>query len=153
MDWIVTNFTKKHRIAYTILKSGDDDEKRVNLFNEYRSWLRNYRRRNFDPFRRRTRIYFELDGRWHETTVGQLNFVYFVDTYNVLEYTRRHIHAVKQDMKQSLQQGAPKRKKAGDANTGAKKTRRRELSKNPDVQCFVYSMPVKNTVIHLAPPT
>lgn len=154
MDWVVTNFAKKNRS--TFVHNGN----RVNLYNEYRSRLRNYTRRNFDPFRRRTRVYFEVNGLWHETTVGQLNFVYFVEEYGVLEYTKQHIDAIKMDMKESLRKNARPRGTKKRLEGGAqgelreslpvKKARRRELSKNPDVQCFVYTMPVANTVANLA---
>lgn len=58
----------------------------VRPHDEYRSWQRVWRRRLFDVFRRHARVYFQLDGAWHASTVGQLNFFFFAHTHGLIAY-------------------------------------------------------------------
>ena len=134
LDWLVTNYAKKHNVVY---EHEQQPGKRllINVYFEYKAWLRNYRRKNFDPFRRRERITFATDGREEETTVGQLNFVYWAHTYGVLAYTRAHLATIEQDMNRSL--GEVKRQKEADRREG-KKRKRQELSQLPSARCMVY---------------
>ena len=44
-------------------------------------------------------MYFQLDGRWHATTVGQLNFFFFAHRYGVLAFADRHRSLIDDDMR------------------------------------------------------
>lgn len=134
LDWLVTNYAKKHNVVYEY-EPRPGERLLLNVYNEYKAWLRNYRRKNFDPFRRRERITFQTAEGEEETTVGQLNFVYWAHTYGVLSYTRSHLRTIEQDMNQSL--GDVKRQKEADRRQG-KKRKRQELSQLPNTQCMVY---------------
>ena len=138
LDWLVTNYAKKHNIVYKYKVEGDT--LMLNVYSEYKSWLRNYRRRNFDPFRRRSRIYFEIDRVQYQTTVGQLNFIYWSDVFGVLDYTRRNLQEIERDMNRSLSK--MRQQKERDRRTGTKR-KRRELSTAPRNKCFVYSSDVR----------
>jgi hypothetical protein len=135
LDWLVTNYAKKHNVVYEYAPR-PGERLLINVYNEYKAWLRNYRRKNFDPFRRRERITFQTaEGKEEETTVGQLNFVYWAHTYGVLTYTRTHLHTIEQDMNRSLCE--VKRQKEADRRQG-KKRKRQELSQLPSTRCMVY---------------
>ena len=138
LDWLVTNYAKKKNIVYKY--EVDGDMLMLNIYSEYKSWLRNYRRRNFDPFRRRSRIYFYVDEVQYQTTVGQLNFIYWADSFGVLDYTRRHLQEIEQDMNRSLAE--MRKQKERDLRTGTKR-KRRELSSAPHNKCFVYSSDIR----------
>ena len=73
IDWYVTNYCKQHNIVY-ILKKKDNNEY-FNVYMNYRSQLKAFKKILFDPFRRRERIVFHY-GKDKEisTTIGQLNF-------------------------------------------------------------------------------
>ena len=59
LDWLVTNYAKKKPVVYKIAPPHHPIIP-VNIHNDYKSWLNNHKRRNFDMFRRRKRIYFEF---------------------------------------------------------------------------------------------
>ena len=42
---------------------------------------------NFDPFRRRTRVEFTLDGAVYQTTVGQLCFLLWAHRKGIYQFT------------------------------------------------------------------
>jgi hypothetical protein len=89
LDWLVTNYAKKHNIAY-LTKSGRD----VNVYLRYKANLRAYSKRMFDPFCRWKKIKF----LGMDTTVGQLNFFNWVIEDEVLDYLEQNIEAVQADM-------------------------------------------------------
>lgn len=89
LDWLVTNYAKKHNIAY-LTKSGRD----VNIYLRYKANLRAYSKRMFDPFCRWKKIKF----MGMDTTVGQLNFFNWVIEDEVLDYLEANLEAVQADM-------------------------------------------------------
>ena len=67
IDWIVTNYSKKYNI---ICMSKLEAGAMINIFNSYKRALNFYKRKHFDPFRRRTRLTIHLsDGSSVETTI------------------------------------------------------------------------------------
>ena len=127
LDWLVTNYSKKHNIVCR--------GAHLNLFNIYHGYkvaLSHFRRRNFDPFRRRNRIRVVIDGAdVCETTVGQCNFLYWAYVNGVLDYATQHSKDIETDMNSASamlrQNGACKRRTAAH--------RRRELSSAPRSKC------------------
>lgn len=116
LDWLVTNYAKKNNIVYVVKGL---ETKTFNMFLEYKSQLKAYSKRFFDPFCRRERLDFlDADGRTFETTVGQLNFFRWAVLNGVVEYGTRHSQVIEEDMFQSI-----RHRKKGN------KTKRRELSK------------------------
>jgi hypothetical protein len=89
LDWLVTNYAKKHNISY-ITRSGRD----VNIYLRYKANLRAYSKKMFDPFCRWKKIQFQN----MNTTVGQLNFFHWVIEDEVLDYLEEHYDEVQKDM-------------------------------------------------------
>jgi hypothetical protein len=100
LDWLVTNYAKKKPIIYNVTPP-DCPEVVVNMYRSYKSWLWNHKRKNFDPFRRGQRIFFTLDRRVYESTVGQLNFFFWASRYGVLDYAGQHIKEIEKDQAMS----------------------------------------------------
>lgn len=70
IDWYVTTHCKKHNIVYISNKN-----EYFNVYLNYRSQLKAFKKTQFDPFRRRERILFSVDNDNKVfTTIGQLNF-------------------------------------------------------------------------------
>lgn len=136
LDWLVTNFSKKHPIVYTVTPD-DCPPIVVNVYRSYKSWLWNHKRKNFDPFRRGQRIFFSLDGTTYESTVGQLNFFYWASRYGVLDYARGHITEIEKD------QAATTRSALKDVSEPGVKRKRRQLSQAPRETVFVYPTPIR----------
>lgn len=87
VDWCVTNYAKKYDVCVTA-RNGESK----NMFFLYKAALAHYRRRNFDPFRRRLRVTFELDGHLHVTTPGQLQFFLWAHNVGVLAFIEVCVH-------------------------------------------------------------
>jgi hypothetical protein len=136
LDWLVTNYAKKMPIIYKVKPDGMP-ERLVNIYTEYKTLLWKYRRANFDPFRRRHRITFQLDGTEYNTTVGQLNFMYWASRYGIIEYAHRNIDAIENDHASSVKSGP-----APDP-FGSEKRKRRQLSQVNARKVFVFGQPVK----------
>ena len=94
MNHLINHMARVRGISWTL-----DDGTVVCLHDTYRAWLRTWTRRLFDCFRRYERVYFHLDGRWHATTVGQLNFFFFAHRYGVLQFAERHRDVIDADMR------------------------------------------------------
>lgn len=130
LDWLVTNYAKKRNIVYVI--NVHDRQVTFNMFLEYKSQLKAYSKRFFDPFCRRGRI----THRGVETTCGQLNFFRWAIQYGVLDYARTHHDDIEQDMLHSIQHRYASQAKKEDA-------RRKELSKAAIKSCTTTLVKVK----------
>lgn len=120
LDWLVTNYAKKHNIVY-LVPDADGVPKPFNMFLEYKSQLKAYSKRFFDPFCRRERLDFvDADGETFHTTVGQLNFFRWALLHGVVEYGTRHNKSIEDDMMQSIKHRV---------SAGGTKPKRRELSR------------------------
>ena len=115
-----------------------NEKNTLHLFSLYKDWLRHYRRRSFDPFRRRERILFKTTSEqdWLQTTVAQINFLKWADEHGVIRYVREHIQIIEQDMMKTLLASKTRR----NINTAQiqKVRKRTELSKAPKSKCIVW---------------
>jgi hypothetical protein len=95
IDWFVTNYAKKFNVAFTTSKNTY-----VIVYLSYKSHLKAYSKKMFDPFCRCKRIKFKgLD-----TTVGQLNFFEWVLSDEIIQYLEANRDAVHADMEARLQE-------------------------------------------------
>jgi len=99
LDWFVTNYSKKYNVTY-VTKS----QKHIIVYLSYKSHLKAYSKKMFDPFCRWKRIKFHD----METTVGQLNFFEWAITDDVLKYLEEHQEEVHKDMENRLQDSKKK---------------------------------------------
>ena len=96
VDFFVTNYSKKNRVSYQIK---DGDSKTVfNVHSSYKSQLKAWNKKYFDPFSRGDRVPFFLEDDCLITTIGQLNFFKWFITYDVLNYIESKISKIEQDM-------------------------------------------------------
>jgi hypothetical protein len=134
IDWFITNYSKKNNTYYLVYndKSGNpsfseiDNKYRVNMnvFHSYKSQLKAYSKKKFDPFCRRDRLLFEIDKEHSvETTIGQLNFFKWAISNLILDYIEIHKDEIEQDMNHSLKM----MKMNSDKKSGSRK-KRQELS-------------------------
>jgi hypothetical protein len=93
IDWFVTNYSKKYNVSYMT-----KTQKHVIVYLSYKSHLKAYSKRMFDPFCRWKRIKF-LD---IDTTVGQLNFFEWAINDGVLDYLELNHEKVHADMEKRL---------------------------------------------------
>ena len=134
IDWFITNYSKKNNIYYLVYsdKYGNpsfDDENNeyrnnMNVFHSYKSQLKAYSKRRFDPFCRRDRILFKMNNdNSVETTIGQLNFFKWAISNLVVDYIELYKDEIEYDMNTSLKL----MKDNSDKKAGSRK-KRQELS-------------------------
>ena len=101
LDWLMVDYACENNVAY-MWPDATGVLRVVNVHDKYARLLKCWRRRRFDCFRRRHRIYFELDGKIFSTTVAQLHFFFVAHTYGFLEFTRQHLKEIDAHMKETL---------------------------------------------------
>jgi hypothetical protein len=93
IDWFVTNYAKKFNTTF-LTQAGNH----VIVYLSYKSHLKAYSKKMFDPFCRSKRIKFQ----GFETTVGQLNFFEWAITDEILDYLEKNYEEVHTDMETRL---------------------------------------------------
>ena len=122
LDWFVSNYAKKTNYFF-ITSEG----KHFNIYLEYKSSLKSYSKRFFDPFCRGNRVEFEdQNGKKFMTTVGQLNFFRWVIKNNIIDECKKLLHEVEDDMTEAV-----RKRKVVDSGES-----RRELNKARIKQCI-----------------
>jgi hypothetical protein len=100
IDWFVTNYCKKNTVRYYINKKGLP-KKQIDVHLNYKTQLKSFSKKQFDPFRRDERILFEYNSEKKlslTTTVGQLNFFRWVIKNNILTYIEKNLKSIEKDM-------------------------------------------------------
>jgi hypothetical protein len=125
IDWFVTNYAKKFNTSF-LTSSG----KHVIVYLSYKSHLKAYSKKMFDPFCRSKRIKF----MGFDTTVGQLNFFEWAITDEILDYLDTNREKVHEDMETRLKEVDPE-----------KHHKRHELSKSAtnSLRCHEVRVTVK----------
>jgi hypothetical protein len=121
IDWFVTNFSKKNNVTYDIPFKYNTKHK-FNVYTSYKSQLKSYSKKFFDPFCRRERIDFGNGNSKMVTTIGQLNFFKWAIDYKILDYINENYEMIDKDMNNCMSIHNTLKKKSGK--------KRKELSKS-----------------------
>jgi hypothetical protein len=127
LDWFVTNYSKKYNVSY-MTKSN----RHVIVYLVYKSHLKAYNKKMFDPFCRWKRIQF----RGLDTTVGQLNFFEWAIQDEVLDYLDANYDEIHADMEAYSQVIQPK---------DGERRKRHELSRSATKSVRIHDVTVKVT--------
>jgi hypothetical protein len=99
IDWFVTNYAKTHSTSYVF--QGQE----FLVYRDYKSQLKAYSKKLFDPFCRRERIYFQLPNRApFLTTVAKLNFFRWAIEKEVLLYIRQNQEEIEKEMNANMKE-------------------------------------------------
>jgi hypothetical protein len=99
IDWFVTNFARSHNTSYVL------NDQEFLVYRDYKSQLKAYSKKLFDPFCRRERIYFQVPN--HPpflTTVAKLNFFRWAIEKDILGYIRKNQEAIEKEMNLSMKE-------------------------------------------------
>lgn len=99
IDWYVTNYCKQNNIVYILDKKNNSGY--FNVYLNYRSQLKAFKKILFDPFRRRERIFFSYGNDKNNeinTTIGQLNFFRWAIDNDIIKNLQKNIVNVEHDM-------------------------------------------------------
>ena len=100
LDWFITNYSKKFR---TIINKKNGEE--LDVYMNYKLKLKSYSKSNFDPFCRKSKItfYYKKDNDKNiETSCGQLVFFKWCFENEIIEFVRKNLSIIEEDMKSSL---------------------------------------------------
>ena len=119
IDWFVTNYAKQHNISYVL------NSQEFLVYTNYKSQLKAYSKKLFDPFCRRERIMFQISGQpMFQTTVGKLNFFRWALEKGVLDYIKMNMAKIESAMNASSKE-LQKIRKATTGTSEKSSTRKR----------------------------
>lgn len=97
LDCFVTRYSKKN-IDFDTSNTRDIFDVRIS----YKAQLKSYKKRYFDPFRRRNKILFNYDKDDKTkklcTTIGQLNFFKWAISNNIITYVEKNFESILEEM-------------------------------------------------------
>ena len=96
IDYFVTNYSKKHRVTYNLEDNGT--KILFNVYSSYKSQLKAYNKKYFDPFSRGNRIPFFLPNDCIITTIRQLNFFKWFISKNIINYVSKNLSSIENDL-------------------------------------------------------
>lgn len=101
LDWLCTNYSKKHTIII------QNEMGNCNIYLSYKTQLKAFSKKQFDPFCRRYRINFTVTDENGEevsieSTLGQLNFFKWAISNNIIDYAQNHSILIDNDMNDCL---------------------------------------------------
>jgi hypothetical protein len=103
IDWFTTNYAKKNFTIYLL------NGQRFKVYDDYKLKLKAYSKKRFDPFCRYQKISIPYrDGKFIETTIGQLNFFKWSIENKIVDYIEDHYDIIEKDM--NSRNSASKRK-------------------------------------------
>lgn len=107
LDFVCVNYSKKKPICLKLTMT-NGHQVLWNLHQSYREWLKCWRRKNFDVFRRSKRINLTVENMKIETTCGQLNFMTWLFKYDVIDYCTKNKILIEKDMIETLNEAKEK---------------------------------------------
>jgi hypothetical protein len=126
VDWFATNYAKKYYTLYVIEGTHDNVTRRFKVYDDYKLKLKAYSKKRFDPFCRWDRISIPYtNGKFIETTIGQLNFFKWAIENKVVDYIEENYADIEKDM--NNRNSTSKRKEPITDNSKTRK-KREELS-------------------------
>lgn len=124
IDWFVTNYSKQHNVSYIL--NGQE----FLIYTNYKAQLKAYSKKLFDPFCRRERIMFQIEGcPMFQTTVGKLNFFRWAIEKGVLNYIKLNIPRIEKAMNASAKELHAARKAVTASTTTSTNSSRGETRK------------------------
>jgi hypothetical protein len=112
VDWFVTNYAKKHNTGYIL------EGQEFLVYMNYKSQLKAYSKKLFDPFCRRERILFQVPGEEpFITTVGKLNFFRWAIEKGVLTYLTLNTATIETEMNKAMKEQNKARSSTASSQT------------------------------------
>jgi hypothetical protein len=108
IDWFTTRYANKKKISYYLKHESSDDEILTNgkfkfpVHISYKAQLRAYKKRYFDPFRRKKKFYYAYNVNGIKkklfTTIGQLNFFMWAFENEVIDHIIENYSKINKEM-------------------------------------------------------
>ena len=91
LDWFVTRYCFLYKLSIDI-NNTYCKENNFNINISYKAQLKSFKKKYFDPFRRKKKFYYtyEKSDLMIITTIGQLNFFRWALNYDIINYTENN---------------------------------------------------------------
>jgi hypothetical protein len=86
LDWFVTRYCYLYKLSINVNNEFVKDDN-LNINISYKAQLKSFKKKNFDPFRRKKKFYYNIRTYNVLTTIGQLNFFRWAFSNNIISYT------------------------------------------------------------------
>lgn len=148
LDWFVTRYSKK-KIDFDCNNTSEIFDVHIS----YKAQLKSYKKRYFDPFRRKKKFYFNYDNQDKSkilhTTLGQLNFFKWAISNNILGYVEKNIQHVTKAMNQSNKEDKKKKEKKKKEKIKLKKMEELEFKNNKKENNITVKNKQKNNNVNI----
>jgi hypothetical protein len=125
IDWFVTNYAKQHNTSYII------NNQEFLVYMNYKSQLKAYSKKLFDPFCRRERIMFQLQSQESFlTTVGKLNFFRWAIEKGIIDYIKLNLPKIEKEMNTNAREAQKNKKQSSEKSQATTSTTRRRTRTN-----------------------
>jgi hypothetical protein len=112
LDWVVTRYSKKY-IDYDIKHKLTGEVFDIHI--SYKSQLKSFKKRYFDPFRRRKKFYYTYTAenftKTFFTTLGQLNFFKWAISNDIIQFVEKNLEEILVSMNVSNKEDKKKKEK------------------------------------------
>jgi len=120
IDWFVTNYAKQHNTSYII------NNQEFLVYMNYKSQLKAYSKKLFDPFCRRERIMFQLQNQESFlTTVGKLNFFRWALEKGIIDFIKLNLPKIEKEMNTNAREAQKIKKQTSEKSQNTASTTRR----------------------------
>jgi hypothetical protein len=128
LDWFVTRYANKYKIRYFKIENPEKPnqikfdksiDKGFNVHISYKAQLKSYKKKYFDPFRRRKKFkyFFNKEKNIYLcTTIGQLNFFKWAFNNHVIEYVDNKYKTISKAMGASNKMDKTRKQKNAKKN-------------------------------------
>lgn len=114
IDWFVTNYSKRHNVSYI------QDGHEFVVYKNYKSQLKAYSKKLFDPFCRRERIMFQIPGsESFVTTIGKLNFFRWAIEKGILTHLKQNVEVIEGEMNKTMKEQTSVRNATASSDSSA----------------------------------
>jgi hypothetical protein len=140
IDWFITNYSRVNDVSYQHPTKPDT---MFSVHDSYKSQLKAYSKRQFDPFCRRMRINFHFSPTDKVvTTVGQLNFFRWAIETGVMRHIRENFEIIEKHMKTYVRESREtKRNQSSQCPQSQEDSGMDELKMNIDVSDIATKAP------------
>jgi hypothetical protein len=148
LNWFNVNYAKEYGVEYTIETLGR--QRSVYVWQSYNAALSGYKKEYFDPFARGKNcgkeIAIEHNGEIINTTIRQLNYFRWAINNGVIDYVRKHVDEIYDDMINRIRRGGKSSSEmpaASPAEDAAAKKRQISVSASKKLGIHSVTMTVK----------
>jgi hypothetical protein len=97
LDWFVTRYCYLYKTSIQI-NNIYNIEKDFNINISYKAQLKSFKKKNFDPFKRKNKFYYSFNRNTNNfsilTTLGQLNFFKWALSYDIIKYVENNFEKI-----------------------------------------------------------